>query len=417
VNTIKTQQNMESTHPSTTATTNRSIKKRPATEYMGLFDINELTLGKHLGSGGYADVYEIKGFRLNEDRQEHMTSTQNTARDFLKQHVARRRLIGKKQPRYAVKFLQEKLVHNDKGFKIAAMDLASEQTILTDIEHPNILKIRGWGADGIHGYQKQLRHDGYFLILDCLKESLEERIRTWKKYDRQLTDPSWLQSILTDEAKRDLKRRDFLAQKLQVGHDICCALEYLHEKGLIYRDLKPANVGFDVRNDVKIFDFGLARALPKEGGIPDPNSGNETSFDMSGGVGTLRYMAPEVCQKQRYNTKADVYSFAHLLWEMLALEKPYEYYTRQIHRTRVVEMGERPRIQGSWPSGVRDLIRNAWDADMSKRPTIQECRKILAREIGDLRGEQAPARAPAAARHARRRSTFVLELPPVDEDQ
>jgi serine/threonine protein kinase len=52
------------------------------------------------------------------------------------------------------------------------------------------------------------------------------------------------------------------AGRLQVGRDIASALSYLHEHGVIYRDLKPGNIGFDANSVVKLFDFGLSRELP-----------------------------------------------------------------------------------------------------------------------------------------------------------
>ena len=81
--------------------------------------------------------------------------------------------------------------------------------------------------------------------------------------------------------------------------------------------MKPANIGFDVRGDVKIFDFGLARVMPDDG-CPYTDT-----FLMSG-AGSPRYMAPECLMiGENYNLKADIYSFAIILWEMLSASRPY----------------------------------------------------------------------------------------------
>lgn len=78
-----------------------------------------------------------------------------------------------------------------------------------------------------------------------------------------------------------------------------------------------ADVGFDVRGDVKLFDFGLAKFMPSTG------NPYEDKFDMSG-AGSPRYMSPEVLDENPvYNLKADVYTFSMVLWEILALEKPF----------------------------------------------------------------------------------------------
>ena len=89
---------------------------------------------------------------------------------------------------------------------------------------------------------------------------------------------------------------------LFLAFQISAAISYLHSHNIIFRDLKPANVGFDVRGDVRIFDFGLARIMPANG---DPYT---DTFDMSG-AGSPRYMAPECLIGQPYNLKVDVYSF------------------------------------------------------------------------------------------------------------
>ena len=69
------------------------------------------------------------------------------------------------------------------------------------------------------------------------------------------------------------------------GLQIATAMMYMHEHSIIFRDLKPQNIGFDVRGDVKIFDFGLARIMPEDG-----NPYTDT-FEMSG-AGSPRWAFP-----------------------------------------------------------------------------------------------------------------------------
>jgi serine/threonine protein kinase len=65
------------------------------------------------------------------------------------------------------------------------------------------------------------------------------------------------------------------------------ALHSIHCNSIIYRDLKPNNVGFDVRGDIKIFDFGLAVEF-------DPAKAKQNGkYRLTGDTGTIRYMAPE----------------------------------------------------------------------------------------------------------------------------
>ena len=69
---------------------------------------------------------------------------------------------------------------------------------------------------------------------------------------------------------------------------------------------------------MKIFDFGLATFMPKDG------LSYEDRYEMSG-AGSPRYMAPEVLKNppEKYNLKADVYTFGTVLWGILSLEQPY----------------------------------------------------------------------------------------------
>ncbi len=90
---------------------------------------------------------------------------------------------------------------------------------------------------------------------------------------------------------------------------------------VIYRDLKPDNIGFDIRDDVKIFDFGLAKELNEKLRYRDSDT-----YKLTGETGSPRYMAPEIANRRPYNQKADVYSFALLFWQICELKVPYDDY-------------------------------------------------------------------------------------------
>jgi serine/threonine protein kinase len=88
-------------------------------------------------------------------------------------------------------------------------------------------------------------------------------------------------------------------------------------------------------------------------------------------------MAVEVIRKQPYNCKADVWSFSVLLWELMALTKPYDGLVGHQVKECVSVFGERPSIPRSWPTQVRRLLRRGWSERIEDRPTMEETQEIL----------------------------------------
>lgn len=85
------------------------------------------------------------------------------------------------------------------------------------------------------------------------------------------------------------------------------AFDYLHPKGIVYRDLKPENLVFDSRGYVKLVDFGFAKTV---------GSGNKTgSF-----CGTVEYLAPELIRRQGHDTAVDYWALGILTHELLTGE-------------------------------------------------------------------------------------------------
>ena len=335
---------------------------------MELFEMDELRKGRKLGSGGFADVYEIQSFQLHSD--ENLPERVVAKRHYLEDH-AKRNDTG--QGRYAIKCLQSKLARNDsQKFKKAAEDLTTEADLLAKIDHPNIVKVRACCHTG--------KVDGYFIVMDRLTGTLVDHIHHWKfESHRLMITPIF---HLLDHHYHGDKMKELFVERLHVAYNISSALAYLHEEHIIYRDLKPENVGFDVDDHCKLFDFGLSRTLP------DKSAMMHDVYKMSGKVGSLRYMAPEVWNKKPYNTKVDVYSFALLLWEILALEKPYRQHIHDqyVFAQHVFVNGERPPIKHSWPVDIQDLLKRAWAADMKDRPTMEQVSIVLKTQVASLKG-------------------------------
>ena len=108
-------------------------------------------------------------------------------------------------------------------------------------------------------------------------------------------------------------------EALPIAKQIAEALEAAHEQGVIYRDLKPANVKVKDDGTVKVLDFGLAKALdPSPGGDPSQSPTLTAAATQMGVImGTAAYMSPEQAAGQTSDKRSDVWSFGVVLFEML----------------------------------------------------------------------------------------------------
>jgi serine/threonine protein kinase len=102
-------------------------------------------------------------------------------------------------------------------------------------------------------------------------------------------------------------------------------LEYAHERGIVHRDLKPANIKITPDGQVKVLDFGLAKALDRGSGSGDQGAGgaaNSPTMSLAATaagmiLGTAAYMAPEQAKGKAVDRRADIWAFGMIVYEML----------------------------------------------------------------------------------------------------
>ena len=148
----------------------------------------------------------------------------------------------------------------------------------------------------------------------------------------------------------------------------------------MYRDVKPDNIGFDVRGDVKLFDFGLAKELHPH------QRRSDGTFLLTEDTGSPRYMAPEVALGQPYSETADVYSFCILLWEMLSLDPPFKDFTMPLLTKSVYRGGLRPKCNTKWSRIVQRLLQHGWHSIGQQRPSMAATIESIRTELSNTTG-------------------------------
>jgi translation initiation factor 2-alpha kinase 3 len=209
-------------------------------------------------------------------------------------------------------------------------------------------------------YDKTVDDDS-FIVFEASNKDLKSESGAESKIDSEVTDASShrieeQETIISDELglmylyiqqelchKRTLQhwlKIEKCRNKLQVMKffaEIVDAVEYVHSKKLIHRDLKPGNIFLSGNHDgnddinVKIGDFGLVTSalVPLESPDPDGSSGDsektaespgtyrKSKVHFTGNVGTYLYMSPEQSRRRPYDYKVDIYSLGLIFYELL----------------------------------------------------------------------------------------------------
>lgn len=396
---------------------------------------------------------------------------------------------------YACKSLSNKTIKqaNVRGFVQAAADLVHEAFLLCHINpHPNLIRLYGvpsGNIDTAFDCEGEFASDlGYFLVLEALSGILSDKVHDWKQKQANLLreqlilrkrreqaqqhvqhlkdgtiipappdrSPTLNSFLGSPEAKRKSHtgrsnsrsgpertmsgstKPNFqiprLEERLEIAHQIALGMQHLHSHGIVFRDLKPHNVGMSIckppipnncgngpTTDLlpqqpqqtptvtwRLFDFGLAREVPVSAARPGTTNTLLTGDPcvVYGKAGSLRYMAPETMGGRWLRSRgshnkgcfatfgSDVYSFSILLWELVGLQnfdKKYDANPEDFesavcdrgHRPgmealdRAIEMDEGPCRSSSEMAAracrhgnIRELVHACWREDYRQRPNF-----------------------------------------------
>ena len=182
-------------------------------------------------------------------------------------------------------------------------------------------------------------------------------------------------------AERMASARIPVAEALRIALQIAQGVEAAHERAVVHRDLKPANVKLTRDGDVKILDFGLAKALDVEP-LPLEESLSPTltrATQVGVLLGTAAYMSPEQAQGKPADRRADVWAFGVVLYEMLTGKRAFA--GEGVSQTLAQVLAKEPdwsALPAALPARVRSLLERCLTKDPRKRlQSIGEARIAL----------------------------------------
>ena len=252
-----------------------------------------------------------------------------------------------------------------------------EVEVLGRLQHPGIAQIYEAGiADTPHGRQP-------FFAMELV-------------HGRMLTAYADILSLST-------------RQRLELFAAICDAVEHAHQKGVIHRDLKPSNILVTTEGQVKILDFGVARAT-------DADLQATTQTNVGQIIGTIQYMSPEQAggDPQELDTRADIYALGVTLYELLTERLPYDLEDKKIHdAVRIITTQDPTPLSANnraLRGDVQTIVSTALAKEKYRRyPTAAALAADIRRSLAD---EPILARPPSASyqlrKFARRNKPLVI---------
>lgn len=240
----------------------------------------------------------------------------------------------------AIKCIYQEIQEGDRMYAA----IAGEIRMMQKLQHPNIIRLIGYNLHGVHQGQAcvQLVEE-----LAPMCELLEYNIHCPTAFPEEMC--------------------------LFIMKQVCDAVAFMHDSGIAHRDLKPQNILLDRKFNIKLADFGFAKAFMKK----------EQAVAMKSHLGTPGYMAPEISLRQQYTPKVDVFALGVVLFVCLsqrcpfkkALNDPQFWYWNKIATKQWNVFWLAHQRRHKFSSQQKDLIEKMLAADPNERLDIYETMK------------------------------------------
>ena len=224
---------------------------------------------------------------------------------------------------------------NDNGLSKRLERTFAERSILSEIEHPNIVKL-------FYSF-----HDNSKLYL-------------------------LLQYIPGGELFYHLKEHGTLDETTVSFYaaEISCALRFLHTKGVVYRDLKPENCLLNQRGHLVLTDFGLSKKSANDSVVDEEDPENVNALYSI--IGTPEYCAPEILLGKAYSQNCDWYSLGCLLYDMLVGKPPYTGSNHKVIINKIQQNKQGPKIPFYLSEGMKDILNALLKKETAKRWNVDK---------------------------------------------
>eukprot|EP01138_Halocafeteria_seosinensis_P002823 gb/GECG01002884.1/.p1 GENE.gb/GECG01002884.1/~~gb/GECG01002884.1/.p1 ORF type:complete len:1178 (+),score=233.70 gb/GECG01002884.1/:1-3534(+) len=221
----------------------------------------------------------------------------------------------------------------------------NEVKLLQSLRHPNIV-----------AYEEAFQHRGNLCIV------------------MEYADSGDLAGALKNRRGRKLSEGKILDWLVQ----ICLALKHLHDRKILHRDLKTANIFVSNPGILKLGDFGIAKVLTSTGELAKT------------AIGTPYYLSPEICKEHKYNNKSDIWSLGCILYEMVTLKLPFEAPNMRLLVQKILR-GRFSPITDGYSKDLKNLINDMLTVNPRSRPGVMSIlnRPFIRNRINNFLSEAA----------------------------